>query len=137
MYPQAPNFKAKIKIHKPTTPIRPVINNIHAPTHKSAQHIHHKLKDLINLKYEFNITNTTKFADSVTKLKINSNHKLLTMDIKDLYVKIQINTSLNIVNTLLKHNRIDDCIRKELLLALRLITNQNYFQYEGKFYKPN
>jgi hypothetical protein len=27
--------------------------------HKLAQHIHRKLKDLINLKYEFNITNTT------------------------------------------------------------------------------
>jgi hypothetical protein len=93
MLPQAPNLKAKIKIHKPTTPIRPVINNIHAPTHKLAQHIHHKLKDLIKLKYEFSITNTTQFADSLTKLNLNSNHKILTMDIKDLYVKIPIKHS--------------------------------------------
>jgi hypothetical protein len=110
MHPQAPNLNAKIKIHKPTTLIRPVINNIHAPTHKLAQHIHHKLKDLLKLKYEFNITNTTQFADSLTKLNLNSDHKILTMDIKDLYVKIPINTTLNIVNTLLKYNRIDDCI---------------------------
>jgi hypothetical protein len=32
MHPQAPSLKAKIKIHKPTTPIRPVINNIYVPT---------------------------------------------------------------------------------------------------------
>jgi hypothetical protein len=59
------------------------------------------------------------------------------LDIKDLYVKITINLTLNIVNKLLKNNRIDVCTRKELKLTLRMITNQNYFQYEGKFYKPN
>jgi hypothetical protein len=137
MHPQAPNLKLKIKIRKPATPIRPVLNIIHAPTHKLAQHIHHKLKDLINLKYEFNFTNTTQFAEGFTNLKLILNHKLLTMDIKDLYVKIPINTTLNIVNTLLKRNRIDDCSRIEPLFALRLIIIQNYFQYEGKFYKPN
>jgi hypothetical protein len=57
--PQAPNLKAKIKIYKPTTPIRPVINNIHA--HKIAQHIHHKLKDLVKLRFEYNIINTIQF----------------------------------------------------------------------------
>jgi hypothetical protein len=62
--PQAPNLKAKIKIHKPTTPIRPVINNIHAPTHKIAQHINHKLKDLVKLRFEYNITNTIQFAEN-------------------------------------------------------------------------
>jgi hypothetical protein len=55
MNPQAPSLKAKIKIHKPTTPIRPVINNIYAPTHKIAQYIHHRLKDLVKLRYEYNI----------------------------------------------------------------------------------
>jgi hypothetical protein len=137
MHPQDPNLKARIKIHKPTTPIRPVINNTHAPTHKLAEHIHHKLKVVIKLKYEFNVTNTAQFAECLTKLNLNSNHKLLTMDIKDLYIKIPTNTTLNIVNKLLKHNKIDDCILKELMLTIRLITNQNYFHYEGKFYKPN
>jgi hypothetical protein len=137
MNPQALNLKAKIKIHKSTTPIRPVINNIYAPTHKIAQHIHHKLKDLVKLRYEHNITNTIQFAENVTKLKLNSEHKLLTMDIMDLYVKIPINHTLSIVNKLLKNNRIDEGIIRELMFTLRMITNQNYFQYEGKFYKPN
>jgi hypothetical protein len=57
------------------------------------------------------------------------------MDIKDLYVKIPTNTALNIVNKILKHNKIDVYTRKELMIIIRLITNQNYFHYEGKFYK--
>jgi hypothetical protein len=59
------------------------------------------------------------------------------MDIKDLYVKIPINHTIYIVNKLLKNNRIDECIITEFMCTLRMITNQNYFQYEGKFYKPN
>jgi hypothetical protein len=102
MNPQAPSLKTKLKIHKPTTPIRPVINNIYAPTHKIAQYMHHKLKDIIILKYEYNITNTIQFANSLTKLRLKSDHKLLTLDIKGLYVKIPINLTLNIVNKLLK-----------------------------------
>jgi hypothetical protein len=136
MHPQAPNLNARIKIHKPNTPIRPVINNTQAPTHKLAQHIHHQLKKLIQLKDEFNVKNTAQFAENLTKLKLNSNHKLLTMDIKDLYVKIPTNTTLNIINKTLKHNNIDTYIRKEIMITIRLITNQNYFHYEGKFYKP-
>jgi hypothetical protein len=54
MNPTAPTLKAKIKIHKPDAPIRPVINNTNAPSHKLATHIHHKLKELLALKYEFN-----------------------------------------------------------------------------------
>jgi hypothetical protein len=137
MNPQEPNLKAKIKIHKPTTPIKLVINNTYAPTHKVAQYIHYKLKELVQLKYEYNIINTIQFADSLTKLKLNPDHKLLTVDIEDLYVKIPINFTLNIVNKRLINKRIDTGIRKELMLTLRMITNQNYFQYEGKFYKPN
>jgi hypothetical protein len=136
MHPQAPNLNTRIKIHKPNTPIRPVINNTNAPTHKLAQHIHHKLKESIQLKHEFNVNNTAQFAENLTKLKLNPNHKLLTMDIKDLYVKIPTNTVLNIVNKILKHNKIDIYIRKKLMIIIRLIINQNYFHYEGKFYKP-
>jgi uncharacterized protein (UPF0248 family) len=34
MNPQAPKLKAKIKIHKPSAPIQPVIDNTYVPTHK-------------------------------------------------------------------------------------------------------
>jgi hypothetical protein len=53
------------------------------------------------------------------------------MDIKDLYVKIPINYSLNIANKLLENNRVREHIIREIMSIVRMITNQNYFQYEG------
>jgi hypothetical protein len=70
MNPQAHNLKAKFKIQKSTTKIRQVINNIYTPTQKIAQYIHHKLKDIVKLIYEYNITNTIRFAVSLTKLSL-------------------------------------------------------------------
>jgi hypothetical protein len=89
--PQAPRLKAKIKIHKPSAPIRQAVSSIYAPTHKIAKHIHQRYKYLINLKCEYNIINRTQFAENIRKLKLNPEDKLMTMDIKDLYVKIPIN----------------------------------------------
>jgi hypothetical protein len=136
MNPQAPKMKAKIKIHKPEAPIRPIINNTNAPTHKLTKYIHQKLNNFLNLKYEYNIINTTHFAEDISKLKLNSNHKIITMDIKDLYVNIPINETLFITNNLFKLNHTDKNIIKEIMTILKTTLNQNYFQYNGKFYKP-
>jgi hypothetical protein len=112
MNPQAPKLKAKIKIHKPSAPIWPVINNIYVPTHKVAKHIYQKVKDSINLKYQYNIINTMQFAENLSKLKLKPEHKLLTMDNKDLYVKIPINHTLNIANKLLNNNHVNEHIQE-------------------------
>jgi hypothetical protein len=106
------------------------------PTHKVAKHTYQKVKDSINLKYEYNIINTTQFAENLSKLKLNHEHSLLTMDIKDLYVKIPINQTLNIANIMFNNNQVDEHITRDIMWILKMITNQNYFQYEGKFYKP-
>jgi hypothetical protein len=71
MNPKAPTLKAKFKIHKPSKPIRPVIYNITPPSYKLATHIHHKLKELLALKNEYNSINSTKFAGYITKFHLN------------------------------------------------------------------
>jgi hypothetical protein len=67
------------------------------------------------LKYEYNIINTTQFAENLRKLKLNPEHKLLTMDIKVLYVKIPINQTLNIANKMLNNNQVDEHITRDIM----------------------
>jgi hypothetical protein len=76
--------------------------------------------------------NPTQFAENLCKLKLNPEHKLITMDIKGLYVKIPISHTLNIANKMLNNNQVDEHITGDIMSILK-ITNQNY---EGKFYKP-
>jgi len=84
--PQPPILKAQIKLHKPGNPIRPVINNINAPTYKIAKHLIEIINRHIHLSNQYNVKNSTTLAHDLTKLKTNENHRIMTYDIKDLYV---------------------------------------------------
>jgi hypothetical protein len=77
MNPQAPILKAKIKLHKPMAPIRPLVNNIQAPSYKLAKLTHRKLKEHLALKNEFNCINSINLAD-ICKLNMKPEHKLLS-----------------------------------------------------------
>jgi hypothetical protein len=75
-------------------------------------------------------------VENIRKLKLNPDHKILTMDIKHLYVNLSINQTLNITNKLIQNNQVDKYTLKEIMSILQMITNQNYFQYDHKYYKP-
>jgi hypothetical protein len=82
-----------------------VINNRTAPSYKVAK----KLNDILNkhllLDNHYTIRNSTNLAIDLVKLNINDKHKLITLDIKDLYVNILLKETIDITRTqLLKNN---------------------------------
>ena len=55
--PQAPTLKAQIKLHKTGMPIRPVINNINAPTYKLANFLAKSISSYLPLQHQYNVKN--------------------------------------------------------------------------------
>jgi len=92
--PKLSTLKTQFKIHKLGNPTRPVINNMNAPSYKIAKHLINKLNGYLCLNNQYNVKNTTSLADDLTKLKINEHHKMMTYDIKDLYVNTPIKETL-------------------------------------------
>jgi hypothetical protein len=88
--PKPPTLNAQLKLHKPNIPIRPVVNNINAPTYKVAKRLTKILNDHLDLNNQHVVHNSTKLAHDLVKFKINDNHRFLTYDIKDLFVNITI-----------------------------------------------
>ena len=92
------------------------------------------LYQYISLNNYFNVTNSTNFANDLTKLEIHENHKMISFDIKDLYVNIPIDETLNIIKSkLLKNNNIQITHQ---MLSLKVILSQNYFMFQQKIYQP-
>jgi len=50
------------------------------------------------------LKDSTVLANDLTKLKIDGNHRMITFDIKDLYVNIPMKETLRIAKTLLLEN---------------------------------
>jgi hypothetical protein len=133
--PKPPTLNAQIKIHKPGNPIRPVVNNTHAPAYKISKYLTKKLNDYLKLKNLYNVKNSTTFANDLIKLKIHNNYRMITFDIKDLYVNIPICETLDITkNLLLEHN--DDHTTKQMISLLHTLLQQNYFAFQNHIFQP-
>jgi len=94
--PNAPNLNAYIKTHKEDQPIRPVINNMQAPSYKAAKFLNRKLQNLIFLPNTHTIKNSLELEIELNNIQINENNRIITLDIKDLYVNLPTKNILRI-----------------------------------------
>jgi hypothetical protein len=132
--PQPPSLKAQIKIQKPDHPIKPVVNYINTTSYKVSKFLVNKLNDHLNLKYRSNVKDSITLSNDLAKLRKDENHRMITLDIKDLYVNIPIKETLTITKSLLlEHN--DEHTTKQILTLLETILQQNYFSFQNNTYQ--
>jgi hypothetical protein len=80
---------------------------------------------------------TPHLAHQITQLKCTQDYRIITLDIKDLYVNIPIQEIIQIKYTTLQHNNIDVSLQQQTTHALKTILQQNYFQYNNTIYQPS
>ncbi|GFG32294.1 hypothetical protein Cfor_02691, partial [Coptotermes formosanus] len=136
IHPVPPTLTARLKIHKPNIPIRPVVNNFNAPSYKVARFMAKNLKDYLNLPNTYNTINSHALAQDISKLTINEHCKLVTYDIQDLYVNIPIGETLHITDFFLRINNNKATIRSQILGLMQATLAQNYFKFNEEFYQP-
>jgi hypothetical protein len=123
-----------LKLHKLEIPIRPVINNRSTPSYKIAKKLNGILKRCLHLDNHYITSNSTNLANDLIKLKIDSHHKLITLDIKDLYVNIPIRETIDITKAqLLKNN--DSQVTNQITTLLEVILRQNYITFQDQIYQ--
>jgi hypothetical protein len=107
----APKLNALIKLHKDNEPIKPVVNNIQAPTYKLVKFLKQWLSE--------------------------ETYKLITFDIKDLYVNIPTEEVIMTTKSLLRNKKLDNSLIQQTIFLLRTILSQNCCQFDDNFYQPN
>ena len=70
-------------------------------------------------------------------IQIDRNYKLITLDIKDLYVNLPIQSIMRTTRFWLNKGNHDKIIAEQVLYILEIILKQNYFQYNHQYYQPN
>jgi hypothetical protein len=86
------------------------------------------LNDHLKLKHCYNV-------NDLIKLKTHKNFRIITFDIKNLYVNIAIHETLNFTKTLLvEHN--DGHITKQMVSLLHIILQQNYLSFQNNIFQP-
>jgi len=70
-------------------------------------------------------------------MQIDKQMKVITLDIKDLFVNLPIQGILTTTKFWLNRNIHDNELIKQTLYILEIIMKQNYFQYNGRFLQPD
>jgi hypothetical protein len=136
MKPTAPLLNVSIKMHKPDRPIRPVINNIPAPSYKLAKFLNRKLTHMLALPHTFTVTNSLELARELTQLQIAATHKTVTFDISDLYVNLPTTELTTTTKFWLQRILTPPTIIQQLITLVTIVLRQNYFQFDNRYYKP-
>ena len=63
-------------------------------------------------------------------IKVNKDTKLYSFKISDMYTNIQIDDNIDIITNKLKTNNENSMYISQLTNTLKIILNQNYFQYK-------
>ena len=111
------------------------MNNIGAPAYKLSKYLSKTLKDYIHLDYQFNTQNSTTLALELDQLTIHATHRLMTLDISDMYVNIPTHDTLQITKALLNRQN-NTLITGQMIHLLKTILQQNYFKFADTYYQP-
>jgi hypothetical protein len=114
-----------------------VINNTQAPSYKVAKFFNKKLQNFICIPNTYSTENSHEIAQELNSIQVNENNRIITLDIKDLYVNLPIKNILRITEFWLNKWNKDRNTTKQTLHLLEVILQQNYFQHNNRFYQPN
>jgi hypothetical protein len=76
----------------------------------------------------YTTVNSYEIAHELHNIHITENHKIITLDIKDLYVNLPKKGIIQSAIFWLDKNNINKKIKEQVIQLLKVIIEQNYFQ---------
>lgn len=135
MNPSAPILKGYPKIHKPELAIRPIINFRTAPSYKLTKFLQSYLKNNYRYINSKCTESSISLANKLKDVKLNQTHRMLSLDVKNMFPSIPIDDTITLVhNNLTNNSNITDTECNEIIILLRLALKQNYCKFNGSYY---
>ena len=141
MYPTGfvpPKFYGLPKIHKPDTPLRPIVSNCGSVTYGVAKELAKILKPLVG-KSPHHITSTQDFVEQAREIKLEPGECLSSYDVSALFTSVPIDPALNIIKDLLDK---DTTLKErtvmevgDIILLLEFCLKNTYFSFQDQFYE--
>ena len=120
MYPTGcvpPKFYGLPKIHKPDTPLRPIVSSCGSVTYGVAKELAKILKPLVG-KSPYHITSTQDFVEQIKQIKLEPGECLSSYDVSALFTSVPIDPALNIIKDLLEK---DNTLKERTVMEFGVI----------------
>ena len=141
MYPTGcvtPKFYGLPKIHKPDTPLRPIVSSCGSVTYGVAKELAIILKPLV-CKSPHHIHSTQDFVEQARQFKLEPGECLSSYDVCALFTSVPIDPALKVIKDLLDK---DTTLKErtvmevgDIILLLEFCLKNTYFSFQGQFYE--
>ena len=126
------------KIHKPHTPLRPIVSFINSPLYNLSKFFTNILLPLVG-DNGYTVKNSYEFIDSIAETNISDDECLTSFDVISLFTKIPIDIAKSVISNLLNN---DKCLKErtnltieELVEGLNLCLDNTCIQFRENYYK--
>lgn len=130
------------KVHKPKTPLRPIMSGLKSPTIAISRWLDGLLRPLFDrVALDTTIPNGVQLLKQVERWSaknLTQATSFITMDVTDLYTMIPQEGGITALKRLIEASGLKqiDGVKKEMILALaRFVMTNNYFYLDGSYYK--
>ena len=141
MYPSGcvpPKFYGLPKIHKPDTPLRPIVSSCGSVTYGVAKELAKILKPLVG-KSPHHINSTQDFVEQVKHITLAPGECLSSYDVSALLTSVPVDPALNIIKDLLEKDRTLKERRvwavSDIILLLEFCLKNTYLSFQDQFYE--
>ena len=140
MYPRLcpPKFYGLPKIHKPDTPLRPIVSSCGSVTYGVAKELAKILKPLVG-KSPHHVSSTQDFVEQAKHITLAPGECLNSYDVSALFTSVPVDLALNIIKDLLEkdHTLKERTVREvnDIILLLEFCLKNIYFSFQDQFYE--
>ena len=141
MYPTGcvpSKFYGLPKIHKPDTPLRPIVSSCGSVTYGVAKELAKILKPLV-CKSPHHIHSTQDFVEQVKHITLAPGECLSSYDVSALFTLVPVDQALNIIKDLLEK---DHTLKNmtvmgvnDIILLLEFCLKNTYFSFQDQFFE--
>ena len=92
----SPKFYGLPKIHKPGTPLRPIVSSIGTATYNTAKELAKILKPLVGMSAH-HVQNTRDFVEQLKDVRLKQGECIISYDVTALFTSVPIQPVVNII----------------------------------------
>ena len=133
-----PNFMASPKVHKVSTPLKPIVSCRGSITYGVAKVLAGIICPLVG-QSPHHLKNTQPFVDHIIQVKLEPGEVITSFDVKALFTSVPVDLSTQIVHHKLSQDptlpqRTNMSI-PQIIMLLKFFLKNTYFLFQGKYYE--
>ena len=126
------------KVHKPGTPLRPIVSSIGTATYNTAKELSRILKPLVGSSMH-HVHNTMDFVEQIKEVRLKQGECIISYDVAALFTSVPIQPVINIIQQRLAN---DTTLQERTSMSINQITTllefclqSTSFIFQGQYYQ--